>query len=156
MTFRRERQAQALNGDNLIVTLGNSRFAYLPRSPMSGTPKTGYVFRSAGAAEAIRRAWYYMLRDLDPTASRYRAVVFGVDDYDDEDTYEEHDDDIRALTSPSPASADRTPSTSPPSFPTWPHRWEAFRGALFKGRVAARHPGLPCRIRKNAWRRRDQ
>ena len=33
------------------------------------------------------RAWYYMLRDLDPTARRYRAIVLGVDDYDDEDGF---------------------------------------------------------------------
>jgi len=34
---------------------------------------------------------------LDPAANRYRAVVFGVDGYDEEDTYEDHGDDIRAL-----------------------------------------------------------
>jgi len=38
-----------------------------------------------------------MLRDLDPTARRYRAVVFGVTDFDDEDEYFTPDDDIRAL-----------------------------------------------------------
>ena len=31
--------------------------------------------------------WHYMLRELDPTARRYSAIAFTVDDYDDEDTY---------------------------------------------------------------------
>jgi len=43
------------------------------------------------------RAWYYMIRDLDPTARRYKALVFGVDDYADEDRYYNPNDDIRAL-----------------------------------------------------------
>jgi len=61
------------------------------------TAQTGYVFRHAGVAGTDVRSWYYMLRDLDPTARRYRAVVFGVTDFDDEDEYFTPDDDIRAL-----------------------------------------------------------
>jgi hypothetical protein len=38
-----------------------------------------------------------MIRDLDPAARRYKALVFGVDDYDDEDRYYNPNDDIRAL-----------------------------------------------------------
>ena len=98
LTFRRERRAQGVNKDNnLILTPGNSRFAYLPRLANELTSQSGYVFRSAGSAGSDPRSWYYMLRDLDPSANRYRAVVFGVDGYDEEDTYEDHGDDIRAL-----------------------------------------------------------
>ncbi len=50
LTLRREQQAQALNGDNLVVTLGDSRFAYLPRLANQVTAQTGYVFRHAGVA----------------------------------------------------------------------------------------------------------
>ena len=67
LTFRRELRAQALNGDNLIVTLGNSRFAYLPRFANELTSQSGYVFRSAGSDP---RSWYYMLRDLDHRITR--------------------------------------------------------------------------------------
>jgi hypothetical protein len=38
-----------------------------------------------------------MLRDLDPTAQRYRAVVLGIDDFDDEDRGYHPDDDVRDL-----------------------------------------------------------
>jgi hypothetical protein len=137
-TFRRELRSQAENGDNLIVTLGDSRFAYLPRLANELTPQSGYVFRSAGAAGTDPRSWYYMLRDLDPTASRYRAVVFGVDDFDDEDTYEDHSADSRTLhyAIVRLRLADTIDFTR--SFPTWSQRWEAFRGGLFKGFVLAR------------------
>src|SRR5260370_25005601 len=79
-----------------------------------------------------------MLRDLDPTASRYRAVIFGVDDYDDEDTYEEHDDDIRALHFAIARLRLTDAVDFASSFPTCAHRWEAFRGGLFKGFVLQR------------------
>jgi hypothetical protein len=138
LTFRRERRSQAENGDNLIVTVGDSRFAYLPRQANELTAKSGYVFRSAGTAGSDPRSWYFMLRDLDPTASRYRAVVIGVDDYDDEDSFVDLGDDIRALH----YAIVRLRLSDVPgfalSFRTWPHRWEAFRGGLYKGFVLQR------------------
>lgn len=95
--FRRERLAQKKAADNLVVTVGNSRMGFLPRIiDHSPTPK-GYEFRAAGAAGTNARVWYYVLRDLDPTARRYRALVIGLDDYDDEDEAYHPDDDITTL-----------------------------------------------------------
>jgi hypothetical protein len=135
LTFRRELRAQAENGDNLIATVGDSRFAYLPRLANELTAKSGYVFRNAGAAGSDPRSWYYMLRDLDPTARRYRAVVVGVDDYDDEDTFEDHANDIRPLhyAIVRLRLADIVEFVS--SFPAWTRRLQALRGCLFKGLV---------------------
>jgi hypothetical protein len=138
LTLRRELRSQAENGDNLIVTLGDSRFAYLPRLANELTPQSGFVFRSAGTAGSDPRSWYYMLRDLDPTTSRYRAVVIGVDDYDDEDTEEDHSDDIRALHYAIVRLRLTDTIELAKSFPTWSHRWEVFRGSLFKGFVLSR------------------
>jgi hypothetical protein len=137
-TFRRELKGQAENGDNLIVTLGDSRFGYLPRLANELTQQSGYVFRNAGEAGTDPRSWYYMLRDLDPTASRYRAVVFGVDDFDDEDTYEDHSADIRPLHFVIVRLRLADTLEFARSFPTWSQRWEAFRGGLFKGFVLAK------------------
>ena len=138
LTFRGELLRQAENGDNMVATVGDSRFAYLPRQANLLTPKSGLVFRNAGAAGTDARAWYYMLRDLDPTARRYRAIVVGVDDYDDEDGYEDHDDDIRVLHYAilRLRLTDVIPLAS--SFTSWAHRWEVFRGGLFKGFVLQR------------------
>jgi hypothetical protein len=138
LTFRRELRSQAENGDDLVVTVGDSRFAYLPRQANELTPKSGLVFRSAGSAGSDPRSWYFMLRDLDPGASRYRAVVIGVDDYDDEDTFEDHAEDIRALHYAIVRLRLSDVLWFARSFPTWPARWEAFRGSLFKGFVLQR------------------
>jgi hypothetical protein len=97
LILRREQEAQAKYGQNLVVTLGDSRFAYYPRVANQQQDHTGYFFRHAGVAGTDIRGWYYMLRDLDPTRSRYRAIVLGVDDYDDEDGAYDIGDDLVTL-----------------------------------------------------------
>ena len=131
----REQQAQTQNGDNMVVTLGDSRFAYSPRLANELTAQTGYVFRHAGVAGTDVRAWYYMLRDLDPTARRYRAIVFGVTDYDDEDEYFTPDDDIRALHYAIARLRCSDVVDFALSFYSRKLQWEALRGASLKGIV---------------------
>ena len=133
LTLRRELMAQRSLGDNLVTGVGDSRFAYYPRVANEVTPETGLTFRSAGVAGSNPQSWYYMLRDLDPTASRYRAIMIGVDDYDDEDKEAEPDDNLHALS----LAVIRLRLTDIPDFPGSFHglslKWQAFRGALFKG-----------------------
>src|SRR5262245_13567165 len=81
LVLKREQRAQTRYGDNVIVTVGDSRFAYYPRVANELTAQTGFVFRHAGVAGTDARAWYYLLRDLDPTRQRYHAIVLGLDDY---------------------------------------------------------------------------
>ncbi len=135
LVLAREQQAQRQNGDNLIVTLGDSRFAYLPRQADELTPETGYMLRSAGVAGSDPRTWYYLMRDLDPTRRRYKAIVIGVNDYDDEDGPLDVNDDLRSLhyAIVRLRIGDILPFAS--SFNGMQARWEAFRGALFKGTV---------------------
>jgi hypothetical protein len=133
LTLRRELQKQTGFGDNLIVTLGDSRFGYMPRVANELTPESGYVFRHAGVPGTNPEAWYYMLRDLDPSARRYRAIVFAVNDYDDEDV------DFDPGLEPGPAQyhMDRLRLTDiagfTRSFKTPALRWAAFRNSLLKG-----------------------
>jgi hypothetical protein len=135
LVLARERQAQAQNGDNLVVTLGDSRFSYLPRQADELTPETGYVFRHAGVAGTDARAWFYMMRDLDPTRRRYKAIVIGVSDYEDEDGPYDVNDDTRALHYTIARLRLRDVAPFAFSFPSFAARWEAFRGALLKGFV---------------------
>jgi hypothetical protein len=135
LTLRRERKAQRQYGDNLVACLGDSRLGLLPRVAAQVAPRTGYFLRQAGVAGTDPRAWYYMLRDLDPTRRRYRAVVFAVNDYDDEDGWGIPEADLRLLHY---AIARLRLSDVPGffrSFPPGPMRWEAFRGSLLKGLV---------------------
>lgn len=129
----REKRAQHDAGDNLVVTLGNSRMGYSPKGVDQRPRQTGYAVRAAGVAGSDARTWYYELRDLDPTARRYRAVVFGVDDFDDEDSAFNPDDDIRALHYCVARLRLGDVFEFAQSFHSRAVQWEAFRGALLKG-----------------------
>jgi hypothetical protein len=98
LVLSREKAAQARYGNNLIVALGDSRLGITPKLCNDLEPETSYFFRSAGVAGTDPRAWYHMLRDLDPSARRYRAILMTVNSYDDEEDFSHPDDDIRALT----------------------------------------------------------
>jgi hypothetical protein len=138
MTLFREREAQARLGSNLVVTLGDSRFAYAPRLSNEITSRTGLVFRHAGVAGTDARSWYYMLRDLDPSANRYRAVVIGVPDFDDEDEAFNPADDLRALHYVIARLRWADILQFGFSFESAGVRWQALRGALLKGVVLQR------------------
>jgi hypothetical protein len=131
----REKQAQKALGDNVVVTLGDSRFGIAPKLSNALTPETGYVFRSAGVAGTNARAWYYMLRDLDPGANRYRAIALGVDDYNDEDTTFQPDNDIRALYFCIARLRLADIVNFGLSFHGLDEKWRALRGSSFKGIV---------------------
>jgi len=129
----REKRAQHTAGDNLVVTLGNSRMGYVPKVVDIRPRQTGYVIRTAGVAGSDPRSWYYLLRDLDPTARRYRAIVFGIDLYDDEDGAFNPDDDIRALHYCVARLRLADTIEFARSFYSREMQWEAFRGAALKG-----------------------
>jgi hypothetical protein len=136
--LRREQNAQSRYGANLIVTLGDSRFAYYPRVANQHTAETGFSFRQAGVAGTDARAWYYMLRDLDSTRRRYRAVVLGVDDYDDEDGAYDIGDDLATLHYCAARLRYSDILAFSRSFDSPRVQWEAFRGSLLKGLVFQR------------------
>jgi hypothetical protein len=144
----REKTAQQKVGDNLVVTLGNSRMGYSPKGVDLRPRQTGYAVRTAVVPGSDPRTWYYLLRDLDPTGSRYRAVVFGVDDFDDEDSAFNPDDDIRALHYCVARLRLGDTIQFARSFHSSDFQWEAFRGSLLKGiplqddiRAFLSHPG---------------
>ena len=138
LILRREQQAQPWYGPNLVVTLGDSRFAYYPRVANEQKATTGFAFRHAGVAGTDARAWYYMLRDLDPARAGYRAIVIGVDDYDDEDGAYDIGDDLATLhyVAARLRFSDVIPFAL--SFENPTARWQAFRGSLLKGIVFQR------------------
>jgi hypothetical protein len=129
----REKRAQRTAGDNLVVTLGNSRMGYMPKGVDLRPRQTGYAVRTAVVPGSDPRSWYYLLRDLDPTARRYRAIVFGIDDYDDEDRLSNLDDDIRALHYSIARLRLGDTIDFARSFHSRELQWEAFRGAVLKG-----------------------
>lgn len=133
LVLRREQEAQREYGDNLVATFGDSRMSYYPREAAKVEPQTGYYLRQAGLAGTNARVWYYMLRDLDPTASRYRAIVMAVNDFDDEDLSYAEADDLRVVHYAAARLRLRDVPELVLSFRSWPARWEALRSTLLKG-----------------------
>ncbi len=133
LILRREQRAQHAYGDNLVVLFGNSRMGYVPKDVDLRPRQTGYVLRTAAVAGSDAPTWYYMLRELDPTANRYRALVVGMDDFDDEDRDFQPDDDLRALHYSIAMLRLGDVWQFARSFYSPRYQWEAFRGALLKG-----------------------
>jgi hypothetical protein len=138
LILRREQDAQQRYGDNVVITFGDSRFAYSPKQCNALSPQSGLVFRNAGVAGSDIPAWYFMLRDLDPSASRYRAIVFGVSDFGDDDDTPDGADDARTLHYVINRLRMADVLTLPRMYGDPELRVEALRGGLWKGFVLAR------------------
>ena len=127
-----ERQRK-LDGPNQVIGIGDSRMALTARVANELHPETGYTFASAGLGGASPRVWYYLLRDMDPEANRYAAVVITLTDYDDAELWEHHADryyDLRFLIARLRLS---DAWELPRSFDTLAYQWEALRTIVFRG-----------------------
>jgi hypothetical protein len=127
-----DEKRRTVAGPHEVLAIGDSRMGFRARAANELEAATGYHFATIGMPGSTPRAWYYMLRDVDPTARRYAAILIGVNEYDDED-FEDlsaREMDIRYVT-PLLGWADVLPFAA--SYPDWRTRWEAARAALFKG-----------------------
>src|SRR5512140_1515739 len=116
-----------------VLAIGDSRMLLLPRISNEHTAETGYTFGTIATAGASPRSFYYMLRDADPTARFYRAIVIAVESYDDAERWgDENDGDsdlsyliarLRLSDLPEYSSSYHSPMK----------RWKAAEGILFKG-----------------------
>lgn len=125
-------------GPNQILGIGDSRMALVPRVANELTPETGYTYATIAAAGSTPRCWYYMLRAVDPDANRYRAVVIGIETFDDLEVlepYADRESDLNYL-------ANRLRLTDLWEFSSsyddpW-RQWRAARGIVLKGLVYKR------------------
>jgi hypothetical protein len=123
-------QQRPTKGPNEIVAVGDSRIALKPRvANAAGTP---YRFFTIAVPGTSPRCWYYMLREDDPTANRYAAIVIPVDTYDDRilEDLRTREVDIHYLT-PLLRVGDLFEFAG--SYPAWTTRAEAAEAVLFKG-----------------------
>lgn len=120
-----------------VLAVGDSRMGLKPRVANALTPETRLQFASIAVPGTTPRCWYYMLREVDPDANRYAAIVIGLDTYDDH-TYEnlnERELDINYLT-PLVGLIDFVPFVF--SYRDWTRRMDATEAILFKGLVYQR------------------
>ena len=118
-----------------VLAFGDSRLGLLPALANPVGASRGYEFATVGVGGSSPRTWYYMDRDLDPYARRYAAILLPVDDYDDEDRQQDPSDDIADLHYAITRLRLADVLEFSASFPSWQHKWQAFRGSLFKGAV---------------------
>jgi hypothetical protein len=121
-----------------VLAVGDSRMLLLPRLSNQRTPETGYTFGSIATAGATPRTWYYLLRDADPSARFYRAIVIAVESYDDAEKWgdeADRDEDLSYAVARLRLSDLWEFSRS---FHAPRLQWKAARGILFKGLVYKR------------------
>lgn len=123
---------RAVASPHEALAIGDSRMGFRARAANEIAGETGYRFGAIAMPGSTPRTWYYMLRDVDPTARRYAAILIGVNEYEDEDFEDlsSREMDIRYVT-PLLGWSDVLPFAA--SYPEWRTRWEAARAAIFKG-----------------------
>ena len=136
-TFIDNELRRARTDANQVLGIGDSRLqgALMPRVANQLRSETGYTFANISTAGSTPRCWYYMLRDVDPGANHYSAIMISVDSYDDAETWEDFADrqtDLHYLIARLRLSDlfEFSGSYHDPQ-----RKWEAFRGILVKGLV---------------------
>jgi len=142
-----------------VLGIGDSRMLLMPRVSNQHASETGYTFGNIATAGASPRAWYYMLRDIDPTARLYRAIVLGVESYDDADQGADYNDNQSDLSYVVARLRLTDLWEFSRSYDDPDLQWKAARGILFKGLVYKRdfedlllHPRYRFQIAKLAHR----
>jgi hypothetical protein len=133
--IRNERLRQAPDR-NQVLCVGDSRMGILPR--MANEHKVGYWFASIAIGGSTPRCWYYFLRDTDPGARRYAAVVVPVNDYDLRDVPDHLADRLLDVNFVIAHLRVRDLTEFSGSYSSPETRWTAFRDGLIKGLVYER------------------
>ncbi len=135
MNFIWQEQARVRSTAPQVLALGDSRMEL--DTAIANRLHTGCEFGSLAVPGTLPRCWYYMLREVDPKASKYAAVILSVEDYDDEDW-----EDISARLSDIQFTAPLLRASDIPeftlSYPDWNGRWMALRAGVLKGMAYSR------------------
>jgi hypothetical protein len=121
-----------------VLGIGDSRMLLTPRISNQYTPETGYTFGTIATAGTTPRDWYYMLRDSDPDARLYRAIVVAVESYDDADVWGDDNDNEADLSYVIARLRLTDLGEFSRSYDDPNLQWKAARGILFKGLVYKR------------------
>jgi hypothetical protein len=87
-TILRNEEVRKVQDRRQVLTIGDSRMGFLPRYANQIERSLGYTFATVAMGGTTTRCWPYMLRDVDPTARRYAAIIIPVEDYNDPEQWE--------------------------------------------------------------------
>ncbi len=113
-----------------VLALGDSRMGF--DTAVANSLGTGCEFGSIAVPGTLPRCWYYMLREVDPRANKYAAVIVAVDDYDDED-WGDHSSRLSDIQYTAPLLRAGDLAEFSLSYPEWTGRWLALQSGLLKG-----------------------
>ncbi len=129
----RNERARPVDGRKQVLFVGDSRaLAFRPRIAESLVGRE-FAFGNAAVQGSDARDWYYLLRDVDPGAHRYSAILIGLSDFDDEDTAEEPADRLLDWEIVSSSLRLSDIADFPFSFRSASHIRTAALGCMFKG-----------------------
>jgi hypothetical protein len=120
---------------NAVLVLGDSRIGEGFSATIANQTAPDLAFVNASISGSTPRSWYYVLRELDPDASRYRAIVLPLDNYRDEDgawSWADYPIDL-PIVAPALRLSDAPGFAA--SFHHTADRFYALRGALLQGFV---------------------
>ena len=115
-----------------IAVLGDSRIAEGFSAKLAREVAPEYAWINSSVPGTNPRVWYYLLREADPTASRFRAIVLAVDRYEDDDQGADPAAYVFDPRSIAPLLRWADAAQFVESFPI-PSRWEALRTAVLRG-----------------------
>ena len=118
-----------------VLVLGDSRIAEGFSAKVADAMGHGVHFVGAGVPAASLRAWFYILREADPSRDNFSAVVLPVDDYDDEDGIWDRDDVLTDVHIVLPALRVTDIPEFVRSYGKPDARWEVLRDAIFEGLI---------------------
>ena len=131
-------RTREMQGPNQILGIGDSRMALVAKTANALTAETGYQFGTIAVAGTTPRCWYYMLRAADPDANQYKAIVIGIESYNDDEIledYAERESDLNYVIHQLRLS---DLSEFSQSYRSPQRQWRAASGIAFKGLVYKR------------------
>jgi hypothetical protein len=150
-------RARVKTGPNQILGVGDSRMALVPKN--ANEANSGYQYGTIAVSGTTPRCWYYMLRAIDPDANQYKAIVFGVDSFNDDETFEDYADRETDLNYVIHQLRLSDAAEFAGSFPTPQKQLRAASGIALKGLVYKRdfadfmlHPLQRVRTVRQSWR----
>jgi hypothetical protein len=146
-------------GSNQILGIGDSRMALVAKVANQLTQETSYQYGTIAVAGTTPRCWYYMLRAVDPDANRYKAIVIGIESYNDDEQledYAERESDLNYVIHQLGVGDLAEFSLS---YRTPQRQWRAATGIAFKGLIYKRdfqdflsHPKERVKSVRLSWR----
>ena len=130
-----EERDRARSGTNQeIALLGDSRMfeAFSASAANQRGEAAGLKFTNLAVAGCYLRVWYYALRELDPKADRYRAIIVPVR-YSDRDRGRSQFDDDGDIRFAAPFLRYGDAREFAGSFPKWPAKCRAFIACFLRG-----------------------